>query len=60
MAMKIIRAEVPEPVYDQHQRIMVMPAGLTDAQVTEQMLRLLCERGECGHEPAEHTTVAAE
>lgn len=52
MALKIVEADVQEPAFDEHQRIMVIPRGLTRREQYRTMLILFCERGECGHDHA--------
>lgn len=47
--MRIFRADVPEPIWDQIKGIMVVPEGLTETQVYQTMVRLICERNLCGH-----------
>ena len=56
MALTIVSADVPEPVYDSQRRIMVMPIGLTETEQYHAMVALLCERGECGHSADGHLT----
>jgi hypothetical protein len=56
VALKIVSADVPEPVYDSQRRIMVMPLGLTQTEKYHAMVTLLCEKGECGHSDDGHLT----
>ena len=41
---KIVNAYVPEPMYDSHRRIMVLPKGMTVQQEAAAILRLIRER----------------
>jgi hypothetical protein len=50
--LSIISADVPEAVWDQTKKIIVVPLGLTEQEICQQMVRLFCERDLCGHNHA--------
>jgi hypothetical protein len=42
--LRLVQADVPVPLYDPHRRVVVVPAGMDQAQQVEAMYELMRER----------------